>query len=167
MKYKNKGFTMLEILIVVAIVGIISSLSVPSFIRRSRKNYMITIGTEMVSNIRWSHQLSVAANPDDYLAGTRYRLKILDDGYDIFSDKPSKNITFDNALIKNTSEIKNNNEISFSLIGEPTFRANNAAAWGYMVEAHNSILLYHKQDTNIIMLIEISVQSGTVSYKWL
>lgn len=60
MVYRNKGFTLVELIITVAVVAIVAGIAVPSFTEQIRNNRSISIANEFVDVIGFARAQSVS-----------------------------------------------------------------------------------------------------------
>ena len=167
---KHKGFTIIELMIVVVIAGIIAAISVPSFIRTARRDYMRKIAIETLTDIRLVRQRCIADPLKALQEGVSYKVIINNNGYRaVFSTMNSRNNTFNNATIVNvhtTDELIPNDEISFDSIGTPLFKKHSTSNFVYMGGV-NTIYIINDADNSIGIAVRIDVQSGTVDYSWI
>ena len=56
---KNSGFTLPELLITVAIIGILASIAVPSFSGMIERNHLKTVTTELEGNIKYTRTQAI------------------------------------------------------------------------------------------------------------
>lgn len=120
-KSKQKGFTLFELLVVVLVIGLVSSILIAN-LRKGEKQYQIQLAAqEIAQNIRraqdmaltsWRHQGEI---PYNY--GVYFR-KQDKDSYKIFADKNGNNKYETSDGLVETVKIESNIEID-SLSSEP------------------------------------------------
>lgn len=70
MAIRNKrGYTLVEVLVVVAIIGILAAIAIPQFASYREQSYCVTIVNDLASLAR--HQESYYIENETYLAATR------------------------------------------------------------------------------------------------
>jgi prepilin-type N-terminal cleavage/methylation domain-containing protein len=65
---KNKGFTLVELLIVVAVVAVIATLAVPSYRDSLQRHELISAVEGVYSYVQYARSESIANNEDIYIA---------------------------------------------------------------------------------------------------
>lgn len=66
-KRVNKGLSLIEFLVCISIIGIISTLSVPSFVDLINKNRLISINNDLMTSLALARQKSITFSKDVYL----------------------------------------------------------------------------------------------------
>jgi prepilin-type N-terminal cleavage/methylation domain-containing protein len=98
----NRGFTLFELLIVLAMIGIISAIAIPTLSTSTERNAVWTASEQIGSQLRQARLKAVTRNTPfrlvfDCPAVGNYRVLIVDDTIDDF-DRCDQTIEFDSGV---------------------------------------------------------------------
>lgn len=159
---KNSGFTLLELVIVMALVAIVVSIAIPSMRTFSQNDRLITNINTMVGHLAYarseavkrSQQVAVCVSNDSQNAVPSCTAGNWTDGWIVYIDVDANN-TFDSAtdiVIKAHAPLNGNNTITVAGVG-PQIIYNNR---GFLASNTGSLLLCDDRSGNFGKTISIS-----------
>ncbi len=132
----SRGFTLIETMIIVAIVGVLAGLTLPGFANYLHKQKVIGARNELMADLQYARSLAIARR-------TTFRVEFQQDGYQIILPGP------DDIIRSNTAPAG----VQFAASVDPNFYP-----WG-LSDACNVQIHNFKLTSNVNLL-----PNGTVTY---
>lgn len=143
MRLKNKGFTLIEMMIVVAIIGILALVISPNFNSSREQFTLYTTARSCVSDLRYTQQLSMDTK-------VQHGMYFTQNGYQIIGSEVVKKVDFD-GLTYQTIFGASSDAIVFQTDGTP-------------IESGKIDLKSNISDMHIY--ISVTPGTGEVSVQW-
>lgn len=135
-KRYSKGFTLIETMVIVAILGVLAGLTIPSFARYLQRQKVIGARNELVADLQYARSLAIARRQI-------FQIDFEANRYDIIIPGP-------NTVIRTKTAPDG---VTFNADADPNF-----FPWG-MTDACNVAVDSHLANSNVSLL-----PNGTVNY---
>ena len=98
MKHRHHGFTLIEVMIVVAIIGILAAIALPSYSEYIRRGHRAEVRAGLLQAQQWMERASTATGVYPLTAALPASLKVIpSDRYDITIVSPTGGVVADNG----------------------------------------------------------------------
>lgn len=106
----SKGITMIELMMTLAILGIITSLAIPSFSKTINNSRLTTNANQLVASLNLARSEAIKRNTTIYVANIENEGQNWDNGWNVFIDENSNEIFNENSdtLLKTYPSLTNN-----------------------------------------------------------
>ena len=129
---KQSGFTLIELIIIIAIMSILAGIAIPNFLSYMPKHRLNGAVRQVMGDLMWARMQAVKEN-------NRFRVFFLDDHQYKILDDDNNNNSEDSGELTNIKNIQREySDVIFSATANPIFypRGN---AWGSTVTLTNSV----------------------------